>query len=578
MIVLGLNVFHPDSSASILVNGKIIATMEEERLVRIKHFHGFPFQSINFCLKKSKLNISDVDFITVNYDPLYNLKPRIISSIKNIFNKKTFSRIGKYLKKKNLNNLIKIHFPKFRGKIINVPHHLSHASSTFLCSGMKDSVTISIDGVGDFSSMEIYKCNKDKLELLYKSNFPHSLGIFYQTMTQFIGFKNYGDEYKLMGLAAYGQPKFKNQVYELIKFEPPFDFKLNLNYFNHHTFNDFFEEIQGVPYFDNLFSEEMFSLFGENRNPNEPLTQFHKDLAASVQFVFEDIVLNICKNIYIENHSDNLCLSGGCIFNSLLVGKIIDQNLFKNIYIQPNCGDAGGALGSALYYSNVKLDKFENKKLSNVYFGSKYSEEEIENRLKNFQLDKLGYKYKKYENFNEICEIASEFINKYKVIAWFQDESEWGPRALGNRSFLADPREKEIKNVINKKIKLRDEFRPFAPSVLSEFKNEYFEVKDEFDYYHMTAVIKAKEITKNNAPGIVHQDGTSRIQSVSDELNSKFSKLLKSFQKKYNLPILLNTSFNVNEPIVESPEDAIKCFVSTKLEVMVINNFIVEKI
>ena len=577
MIVIGLNIYHPDSSASILIDGEIKTMIEEERFVRIKHFHGFPFESVNHCLRENKLSIEEVDCFVVNFDPKYNIKPRIISSVRNALNPNTFSRIGRYLKKRNLKKLIKVNYPNFKGKIVNIPHHLSHVASSYLCSGMNDAVGISIDGVGDFSSMEIYKCTSNKFQLLYKTNFPHSLGVFYQSITQFLGFKNYGDEYKVMGLAAYGEPKYLEKIKEVITFVPPFDFKLNLKYFNHDKFNDYFTEIQGVPYFDNLFSDKIISLLGKKRQPSEEINQRHMDIAASAQKIFEEIVLKICQNAYLENYSDNLCLSGGCIFNSSMIGKLIENINFKNIFIQPNCGDAGGSLGAALYYSSNKLNKFQNKKLKNIYTGSNYSNDEIETRLKKFNLSKLGYKYLKIDSFDEICEIAVKRIDKFKIIAWYQDRSEWGPRALGNRSFLADPRVREIKEYINRKIKLREEFRPFAPSILKDHQSKYFETNNKFEYLYMGAVTKAKSITKTVAPGIVHSDGTSRIQSVSENSNKKYFKLLKKFYEKYDVPILLNTSFNVNEPIVETPEDAISCFVSTKLETLILNNFIIFK-
>ena len=574
MIILGLNIFHADTSASLFIDNKLIAACEEERFVKIKHFSGIPVNSIKHCLEVANLKITEVDFIAVNFNSKYNLLNKINFSVRN-FN---FSIIEKILsirrKSKILEMLDKLFFTKIGAKVIYIPHHISHISSSYLCSGIKEAIGLTIDGSGDFSTAESYILKDNNIKIVEKILYPHSLGIFYQTFTQFLGFKNYGDEYKFMGLAAYGNPKYLNKLKNIIKYDEKGNFKLNLGFFNHQrtTINFQFEE--GIPLFTNFYNQNFIEFFGKERSIDEKITQYHKDLAASVQKVFEDIILN--KLIYLSNKYKikNLILSGGCFFNSVLNGKIHNLENYKSIFISPNVGDAGGGVGAALYLLSKQNNKFDNLKLSSPYLGSSYSNEyikfEIIEALDLNESKTISYKYK--ENFQDIYDLIAKELTQNKIIGWFQDKAEFGPRALGNRSLLGDPRNPNIQLIINEKIKKREEFRPFAPVIMEDHYKDFFHQKYPSPY--MNFVFKAKEKALNEIPGVVHVDGTSRVQTVNFEQNEKLYNLLKSFKKITDVPVLLNTSLNINEPINNDPKTAYETFTKSNIDILVMQNYV----
>ncbi len=572
MKILGLNLNHPDSSACLIINEKIITAVEEERFSRIKHHSGFPFQSLLYCLSVANININDVDFITINTNFLSNFFNKIFFSIKN------FSSIEK-IKKINLKIQItdilkKNFFLKKKIKIKFIDHHNSHIYSSYYLSGFKNCVGLTIDGAGDFCSSVAYQIENNKFKIIKKVYYPHSLGLFYQAMTQFLGFREYGDEYKFMGLASFGNPIYADKIYEIISpFDKKFFFKLNLDYFSFHKSNLTFNFKDNYPFFPDLFSKKLEELLNlKKRDKLNDLKQEHKDLAASVQFVFEEIVYKILSHLKLNSTSENLCLSGGCSLNSKFNGKLIEKKLFKNLYIQPSGSDAGGALGSALYIQS-KFFKINRETFENSLLGPSFSNEKVGDVLKN-KIIGDNFKINFYENFSDISKIISQLLSEKNIVAWYQDKMEWGPRALGNRSILADPRYSDIQNIINVKTKKREEFRPFAPSVLEEYQDKYFHMNGTSSYY-MTNVYRAKKEAIEKAPAIVHVDGTSRVQSVNESTNKKFYNLIKDFFKITNIPILLNTSFNKAEPIVCSPEDAVNCFLNTKIDILAIQNYIV---
>ena len=577
MNILGLNYYHPDSSACLIKNGELTAAAEEERFVRIKHFSGFPENSINFCLNFGNLKLSDIDFVALNYHPLSNLKGKFFYTLKNFHKITTFHKlIGQKNKLKNQNKLkFFLNNNNFKGKIINVDHHLSHLCSSYFLSNFKKSIGLTIDGFGDFCSMESFLCEDRNIKKIKKVLFPHSLGIFYQATTQFLGFKNYGDEYKLMGLASYGEPKYLNEFSDIVRFSEKNYFKLNLNYFTHHTdkkFKYFFEN--GNPIFNNLYSDLFKKKFGEPRNNNDPIEKKHMDIANSMQKHFEDIILSILNKLYNEYKIDKLCLSGGCAFNSKLNGLIREKTKFKEVFIQPNAGDAGGSIGASIS-ANLNFKKKDNKIVSknNAYLGPSYSNEDIEaiirdrNDLGDYQVNKLSD--------NKIYSITAEKIFNNLIIGWFKGRMEWCPRALGNRSILANPTNKNIKDILNLKIKLREKFRPFAPSVLFEHKEKYFKI----DYHspYMLNVVEAKKIAKETIPAVVHVDNTCRVQTVKREENEHFYNLINEFYLLSGVPVLVNTSFNENEPIVQNPQQAIDCFLRTKMDYLVLENWTISR-
>lgn len=574
MNILGLNVFHADTSACIIKDGKIISAVEEERFTRIKHFSGFPKNSIDYCLKEADLNLSNVDFISVNYNKNYNFKEKLLFSIKNFYKSNFFRKAFFSLKKNSLNKFfLRNYETDVLKKIKFIPHHLSHICSTFLFEEIKENcIGFSFDGSGDFSTVEVYKLGKD-IDLLEKINYPNSIGIFYQAFTQFLGFKNYGDEYKVMGLASYGKPVYKDRIKKILKSYKEDFFNLDLKYFEHHESVIDYDFESGYPYFDDLYSKKFEKLFGRSRKSNEPILAFHKDLAASLQQAFEEIILQKLNDLFDKYKLDKLCIAGGCAFNSSLNGKIINSTKFKKVYISPNVGDAGGAIGSALYLAkeyNVKL-KYNDSPYLGTYYSNDYIEKNIVDKIKinNF------IKFKYFEDFNELCSETSKILKQNTVVGWFQDKMEWGPRALGNRSILGDPRNPNMRDIINLKIKKREEFRPFAPSVLEEKANEYFEIYDKSKY--MCAVYKAKKKAKELIPSVVHIDGTSRVQTVSKDMNLKYYSLIQSFESLTGVPVILNTSLNINEPICENPENALEIFTKTSMDALVMQNWILTK-
>ena len=576
MIILGLNIFHADTSAALIVNEKIISAIEEERFTKIKHYAGLPINAIDFCLNSSDINISEVDLIVVNYNSKYNFLKKALFTLKNI-NLSILSKITNLKNKNNIKNILEEAInKKINAKIVYVPHHISHISSSYLISGFDEAIGLTVDGSGDFSTSESYILQNNSVNITEKVFYPDSLGIFYQTFTQYLGFQNYGDEYKVMGLSSYGKPKYTDRVKKVINYDKYGNFKLNLKYFNHHKNMLNYNFDDGLPNFSNFFNNKFIELFGNPRALNDKIEKYHINLASSVQNIFEEIITLKILHLHKKYRKKNLVLSGGCFFNSILNGKIHDLELFDNIFISPFSGDMGGGLGAALYLLKER-PYFKNMPLETPYLGSNFSDEYIEDNvvkekdLKNS--DTINFEY--YKNFSEITSLIAKKISENKLIAWFQDKSEFGPRALGNRSLLANPMNKKIKEIINEKIKKRENFRPFAPIILEENYKDYFYQK--FPSPYMAFVFKVKERAKNEIPGVVHVDGTSRVQTLNKNQNPKMYELLNEFKKLTNVPVLLNTSLNINEPINNDPLTAYETFTKSNIDILVMQNYVFTK-
>jgi len=574
MYILGLNINHADTSAAIFKNNNLIAAVEEERFARVKHYSQFPFNSIKYCLSEAKINMSQINFVTINSNPLKSIFKKIyyiflnpksinvgLSSLKNY--EKKFSII-KLLNNVDQNN-------PFNGKIKYFDHHLSHLNSS--SNNFESSVNVSIDGFGDFSSCSWGLKKNNIIEIDDKIYFPHSLGIFYQAITQYLGFKNYGDEYKVMGLAPYGEPNYVEEISKLINYKNNCNFELNLKYFTHHKKKIFFIDNNGNPIFKNLYSKELIKLIGLERQNNEELTQKHKDLAKSTQLVFEKILFNLLNDIYKKYKIKNLDLSGGCAMNSAANGKITQNTPFENVYVSSNPGDAGGAIGSAVCLISNKL-KSNQINGATPYLGNQYTNHEIEKIINKLN---LGNKFsiKKLED-DLIFKTVANLITQSLVIGWFQGRMEWGPRALGNRSILSDPRNPKMREILNLKIKRRESFRPFAPAILYEEMHKWFELNKAVP--HMSEVYNIIESKRSLIPAVTHIDGTGRVQTVNILDNFRFYNLIKEFKIQSGVPILLNTSFNENEPIVQSPEQAISCFTRTNMDILVLENWIISRV
>ena len=571
---LGINFLHSDTAACLFKNGELLAAAEEERFTRVKHTMDFPYNAINFCLDSEGLNISNIDFISINSNPFSSLLKKIFFMLKNP------SSIGIALnslsnskKKFNLKNFISRidNKKKFNGIIKYIDHHESHIASSLYFSEFESCVNLSVDGFGDFASCAWGPYDQGKLKIDKKIYFPHSLGIFYQAMTQYLGFKNYGDEYKVMGLSSYGDPTYVEKIKKLIIKEEE-GFKLNLKFFNHHKSKILDQNKYNQAVYSDLYSEKLISLLGKPRSEREQINKEHMDLAKSIQFVYEDTFFHLLKILNKKYKYKNLSLSGGCAMNSVANGKIFANSQFKNIYISPNPGDAGGSIGSACININRELKK--NIKVKNyAYLGSQFDNKTIEKTLKDSSIIK-SYKIKYVSDAELYNEIARK-ISESKVIGWFQNKTEWGPRALGNRSILADARNKDIKDIINLKIKRRESFRPFAPSILYEQLSEWFELSKEVPF--MSEVYSIKKNKKIEIPGVTHIDGSGRLQTVREKNNYKYYNLIKKFYELTGVPVILNTSFNENEPIVNTPMEAIDCFHRTNMDILVLENYIISR-
>tara|TARA_B100001250_G_scaffold84292_1_gene69648 strand:+ start:289 stop:2028 length:1740 start_codon:yes stop_codon:yes gene_type:complete len=577
-IILGLNCNHADSSACIIKNGKLIFAIEEERINRIKHWAGIPILSIKECLNQTKINPSEITDIAINTNPLSNIRKKTFFFIKNYLFGKKKNEIAQRIKnkinlKKNINQLLGPNKLSENTKIHYIDHHISHISSAFYASKYKKAIGLSIDGFGDFSSLCISKCENENIKVIDRIYFPDSLGLFYEAFTQYIGFKKYGDEYKVMGLSSYGKPKYYNLLSKEI-FKSNDSLQLNLKYFNH-TNKNFKYNFSGSPNQSLLLNNNIKKLVNfKNINYLNSNFKIKKDMAASIQKLFEKKLMIIIEKIKKLNYSENLVYAGGCALNSLGNKIIYDSKYFKKIFIPYAPGDGGGSIGAALI-SNKKINKYiKFKNLQTPFLGPEYKNEDIMKKIKkNKNLSKFKYEY--YKNKDKLYSVVAKKIFQNKIVGFFNGKMEFGARSLGNRSIIANPCNPKIKDIINLKIKRRENFRPFAPSILHEYKSKWFNNKKLNPY--MSAVELIKKNKRKKIPGVTHIDGTGRVQSVTKKLNKDFHLLIKKFNAISKVPILLNTSFNENEPIVMDPDQAIECFLRTKMDILVLNNIIIKR-
>lgn len=575
MYILGINAYHADASACIYHDDQLIAATEEERFRRIKHWAGFPTLAIEFCLKEAEITIQEVDYIAISRDPKANFGKKVLTAFKNRLSVKNMLNRAQNLKKAaSIEEEILGHFNLEKGslkaEIINVEHHRSHLASAFFASPFEDAAILSIDGFGDYSSTMIATGKGNHIEVLDTVSYPHSVGVFYTTFTQYLGFPHYGDEYKVMGLAPYGSPKYLDQLRDVLLFKDNGLFELNLDYFNHPKKGVQMVWEGGIPNMDSLYTPYLIEKFGPVRKKEEPLSQYHKDLAASVQRITEELIFHILNHLQKRTGLKNICITGGVAQNSVANGKVIVNTTFEKLYIPPAGHDAGTCLGAALWVYNQILKKPRLAATEHGYFGSQFSNEEIIECL-----EKEGITFEKLEGealFNKVtdCLIDSG------VVGWFQGRAEFGPRALGHRSIIADPRRIDAKEILNSKIKRRESFRPFAPSILKEYVSEYFEVVDDVPF--MEKVFPIKKEKHEIIPAVTHVDGTGRLQTVDQKVEPKYYGLIENFRQKTGVPILLNTSFNENEPIVNTPQEALACYLRTKMDLLVMGDIVVSRV
>jgi carbamoyltransferase len=575
MKILGINAYHADSSAAIFVDGKMIAAIEEERFRRIKHWAGFPSLAIQFCLKEAGIKIEDVDHIAIGRDPKAKLFKKLLFLLQN--------PVGSFeVVKERLANSKKVasledefHFltgvnkAEIKRKIHQVEHHRSHLASAFFASPFEEAALLSIDGSGDFTTTMLGIGRGNKIEVIDSVDFPHSVGLFYSAFTQLLGFPHYGDEYKVMGLAPYGEPKYVDRLKKVVKLTPDGLFRLDLSYLRSATKGIVSYGEDNIPVVASLFTTKMEKDFGTARKKEEPLTQHHKDLAASVQRFTEEIIFHLLNHLQKRTGLTNVCIAGGVAQNSVANGKISRNTTFKDIYIPSAGHDAGISMGAALYVQHHILKHPRQPAILTAYTGSRFNNEEIEHLLK-----EKGIAYRKLSD-GDLYELVSDRLVNSGVVGWFSGRAEFGPRALGGRSILADPRRNDAKDLLNAKIKRRESFRPFAPSILKEYVDEYFEVGDAVPFMEKVFPIRA---TKHaHIPAVTHVDGTGRLQSVDKEVSPRYYALIEAFRKKTGVPILLNTSFNENEPIVNTPQEALDCFLRTSMDMLVMENIVIER-
>ncbi len=574
MYILGLNAYHADSSAAIFKDGVMIAATEEERFTRVKHWAGFPVLAIRFCLQEAGITLNDVDYITIGRDP----KAKFLNKINYLRKNPSLiiGAIGRYRNSKEVTSLENefkkidpsVNYAKLKDKIKNIEHHRSHLASAFFASPFEEAAIVSIDGSGDFTTTMIATGKGNKITVLDSVDFPVSCGLIYTAFTQFLGFPHYGDEYKVMGLAPYGEAKYTDKVKKVLQFLPNGLYSWNDKYFVQPTKAGFKYE-NNIPSVGNLYSSKFVEEFGAPREANEALSQYHKDLAASVQRVTEELIIYILKHLKKRTGMKNVCIAGGVAQNSVANGKIAEATGFEAVYIPSAGHDAGISMGSALYLYNHVLDQPRGKPIYSAYTGSRFSNDEIEAFLK-----KRGITYRRLSN-EELYDVVTNKLIEPGVVGWFNGRAEFGPRALGARSIIADPRNSKAKDLLNLKIKRRESFRPFAPSILKEYSSEYFTKPDEVPF--MEKVFPIRPEMHQVIPAVTHVDGTGRLQTVDKTVSPMYYGLIDAFRKKTGVPILLNTSFNENEPIVNTPAEALDCFLRTQMDMLVLENCVIER-
>ncbi len=580
MFILGINAYHGDSSACVVRDGVLVAAAEEERFRRIKHWAGFPSEAIRYCLTEAGVELAGVDHVAINQDSGANLwrkvaymafrRPDLSLVLDRIKNKRERSGVDEELAGTFSEQTM-------RARVHQVEHHLAHLASAYLVSPFDDATVVSVDGFGDFASAAWGRGQGERIEVEEKVYFPHSLGIFYQALTQYLGFPNYGDEYKVMGLAPYGEPKFLPEMRRIVLLHDDGTFRLDLDYFRHHKEKVEYEWENGEPKVGALFSNALADLLGPVRQKSEELTQRHKDIARSIQAMYEEAFFHLLNSLHARHGGEHLALAGGCAMNSVANGKVYRNTPFKKVYIQSAAGDAGGAIGAA-YAAAAELGECGSRfHMDHAYWGPAYVDQDIAVLLEQEEaaLDREDCSVRRIDDEAALVRETAEAISQGLVIGWFQGRMEWGPRALGNRSILGDPRRADMKDILNLKIKRRESFRPFAPSILREHVSEWFEQDDDVPFMMQVYPIRIEKRTA--IPAVTHVDGSGRLQTVYRETNPRYWHLIDRFREMTGVPIVLNTSFNENEPVVCKPREALDCFLRTKLDVLVLGDWIIRR-
>lgn len=594
-VILGLNAYHGDSSACLVRDGQLVVAAEEERFRRIKHWAGLPAEAIAFCLREAGLRAGEIDHVAINRNPNVNNFRRLMF----VLTKRPdfgliMNRLRNIRKAAGVETTLREAFPgQFASaQFHHVEHHLAHLASAYLVSPFEEAVCVSVDGFGDFASAAWGRGRGDEIQIDGRVYFPHSLGIFYSAITQLIGFPWFGDEYKVMGLAPYGEPKYLEEMRQIVLVQPDGTFRLGLKFFRHHNENVAYTWNDCTPEVGTLYTPELENLLGPARKNGEPLTQKHKDIARSAQAMYEEALFALLNALHEKYRCDNLALSGGCAMNSVANGKVYLKSPFKKMYLPAAAGDAGGAIGAAFVvqhqlaeHNGCECHSHSHKQhesrvanhesrfvMNHAYTGPRFESDAIQQLLdgKAADLTTQQCRVEKLPDEQTLCDRTAKAISEGKVIGWFQGRMEWGPRALGNRSILGDPRRADMKDILNQKIKRRESFRPFAPSVLREAVAEWFEQDDDVPF--MMEVFQVRADKRAQIPAVTHVDGSGRLQTVHRDTNPLYHQLIEAFRAQTGVPMVLNTSFNENEPVVCKPDEALDCFLRTKMDVLVLGN------
>ncbi len=583
MNILGINAFHGDASACLVRDGELLFAVEEERYNRQKHAAGFPSQAIKACLQAGGISLDHVDHVAISRNPSANIHKKLLFAVQK---RPSVARLRDRLEngakvrklEDHLAAAVGISPSAVHARIHQVEHHRAHIASAFLVSGFEEAACLSIDGFGDFVSTMLGSGRGNQIEFLGQVEFPHSCGLFYTAVTQFLGYPKYGEEWKVMGLAPYGKPTYLPAMRQILYPVKDGRFELNLDYFRHHTEGVEMSWDDGSPQLGRIWSDKWIETFGPSRRDEEDFYGKWADLAASCQALYEEIFFHVLGHLHERTRQDRLCLAGGCALNSVANGKITEKTPFKEIYVQPAAGDDGTAIGAAYYaYHCDERRPRTSFVMNHAYTGAAFDDAQvsaaIERARSGGSLDPTIQLQKLEEP--GLCARTAHAVSEGKIVGWFQGRMEFGPRALGNRSIVADPRRTDMKDILNQRIKRRETYRPFAPSILAERVGDYFEKTGPSPF--MLMVYKTKEEQRARIPAVNHVDNTGRLQTVTREANPRYHALISAFEKETGVGLVLNTSFNENEPIVQTPDEALACFLRTRMDVLALGNYLLER-
>jgi carbamoyltransferase len=580
--ILGVSAFHADASAAALADGRFVAGVEEERFRRIKHWAGFPEQALRFCLGEIAGDMGEITALAVSRQPrAYFLRKALLALSHPRSLRRAAGRVRNLAQIQSLEERVTASFGR-SPRVHPVEHHLAHVASAFFCSPFEEAMCLTVDGFGDFVSTMMAVGRGNSVDVLQRVHFPHSLGLFYSAITQYLGFPGFGDEYKVMGLAAYGEPSFADKLRQVVPSRPDGTFVLDLRFFRHLSEGVDMTWEDGSPELGRIYTPALEALLGPARRPDEELTQRHKDFAASLQMVYEERFFALVRALQKRTGLSRLALAGGCAMNSLANGRLFERTDVKDVYIQAAAGDAGTSLGAALWVQHAELGLPRGFVMEHCSWGPRYGEAEIRAAIAE-RIAGSGGKDGIYEEIHvaaepdeeRLCAETAASIARGDVVGWYQGRSEWGPRALGNRSIVADPRRGDMKDILNLKIKRRESFRPFAPSILEERTGDWFTL--DYPDPFMIKVYPIRPEKRPQIPAVTHVDGTGRLQTVSQRANPRYWKLIRAFEEATGVPMVLNTSFNENEPIVNTPGEALDCFLRTRMDRLVLGDVVVRR-